>query len=630
MADKSGHSHVPITPDSLREQLGAAQSIISANAPMPAGSPKSSRPLPSLGEAIVKIGGGDFPQGETANLVLLAFRDGLQVGLHVAAQYDRTSGLAELQLRNSAGTLGSDEARYRSLTSTAAAIAVYCAARYTLWRLAHHREDEIRAVTVPEIPAPSLVFSGRVSALQDLAWHLTIVAADSESELYLARAFIDVLTAVVSGVVAKVPSLVAAEPFEAVAYQLVGTDFIIDGFSAASASSGVSSEFRKVNLDAIVGNAEAKHAAKQTAYRLALYDPQLRKNPLAALGAMPFVRMGFGVPGTGKSMQIAGTATLIEDLCQRRGIPFVFAPMPNTVISTFQGGSAEKAEAWIRQHRNPGAIVYLVIDDGESNLEDRSRQGVSAGVREVIGVFLRETEGASAVPLGNSVIDIYTNLPEQLDPAVLSRVRERFELKGAQGVRDIADQMHLWWKGLKDLFPEELNGLTELDGYQLMSDQQLVFAGKKKKKVARYLEPQHDITKRALVAAKKTAKHPLMLVPTLFAEFQKEVKGLSSRDFRNVTENAGIRFLDFDIPSIWFDDPAEFFDKTWDERVGMLRDLSRACCEGLKLHEVLLEEALRYLDVRAQIANLQFERDVRESVHRGKVIEAATAILARK
>jgi hypothetical protein len=614
----------------MAEQLPTATSLIKEAVP-PAVTGYTGTLAPpakkiTLLDSVFVLGGNNIPLAGTANETLLAVQKGIQVGLHLAKEYSRLSGLNELAARNSAAQLGAREAEFTRLSTNAAAIAVFGAASYALWHLGKHREDEVRAVTVQSFPKAELSLVERVSALKTLSWHLAGVASQVSSELQLVKAFLQELDAVAKDIVARVPNLEGIATFETVAYQLVGTSFIVDGFEIASAGSGVSSEFRKVSLDAIVGNAEAKHAAKQTAYRLALYDPKLRKNPLTALGAMPFVRMGFGVPGTGKSMQIAGTATLIEDLCQRRGIPFVFAPMPNTVISTFQGGSAEKAEAWIRQHRNPGAIVYLVIDDGESNLEDRSRQGVSAGVREVIGVFLRETEGASAVPLGNSVIDIYTNLPEQLDPAVLSRVRERFELKGAQGVHDIADQMHLWWKGLKDLFPEELNGLTALDGYQLMSDQQLVFSGKKK--TARYLEPQHEITKRALVAARKDARHPLMLVPALFAEFQQEVKGLSSRDFRNVTENAGIRFLDFDVPSTWFDNPTEFFDKSWDDRVGMLRELSRACCEGLQLHEVLLEEALRYLDVRAQIANLQFERDVKESVHRGKVYKAAEAILA--
>ena len=33
-------------------------------------------------------------------------------------------------------------------------------------------------------------------------------------------------------------------------------------------------------------------------------------------------------------------------------------------------------------------IIFAPVDDAENNLEERTRKGVSAGVRELIGVFL--------------------------------------------------------------------------------------------------------------------------------------------------------------------------------------------------------------------------------------------------
>ena len=84
------------------------------------------------------------------------------------------------------------------------------------------------------------------------------------------------------------------------------------------------------------------------------------------------------------------------------GIPFIFNPLPNAIISTFQGGSGERINAWFRVFHNPKVIVYGPIDDAEQALQDRTMQGVSAGVREVVSGFLVGTEGSPSDDLTNA------------------------------------------------------------------------------------------------------------------------------------------------------------------------------------------------------------------------------------
>ena len=112
---------------------------------------------------------------------------------------------------------------------------------------------------------------------------------------------------------------------------------------------------------------------------------------------MELVFMGYGIPGTGKSMLIAAIATRLKKHCDELEIPFLFHPMPDTLISTFQGGSAEKMVKWMKPLQDPTKLIFAPIDDAENNLQERTAQGVSAGVKEVIGVFLRYTEGAYIV-----------------------------------------------------------------------------------------------------------------------------------------------------------------------------------------------------------------------------------------
>ena len=159
-----------------------------------------------------------------------------------------------------------------------------------------------------------------------------------------------------------------------------------------------------------------------------------------------------GEPGTGKSMLIAAIATKLKEHSDALDIPFLFHPMPDTLISTFQGGSAAKMVEWMKPMQDPTKLIFAPIDDAENNLQERTAQGVSAGVKEVIGVFLRYTEGAYAVNYGNSSIGLFTNLPEMLDKAVISRVQGRFKIDGARNEKDFVDQDYLWWKKLEVFF----------------------------------------------------------------------------------------------------------------------------------------------------------------------------------
>ena len=171
-------------------------------------------------------------------------------------------------------------------------------------------------------------------------------------------------------------------------------------------------------------------------------------------------------------MLIAAIATRLKEHCDNLDIPFLFHPMPDTLISTFQGGSAEKMVEWMKPMQDPSKLIFAPIDDAENNLQERTAQGVSAGVKEVIGVFLRYTEGAYAVNYGNSSIGLFTNLPEMLDKAVISRVQGRFKIDGARTEHDFLDQDHLWWRKLDKTMPDFVNMKSPSD-YEYLKDQGL-------------------------------------------------------------------------------------------------------------------------------------------------------------
>jgi hypothetical protein len=315
-------------------------------------------------------------------------------------------------------------------------------------------------------------------------------------------------------------------------------------------------------------------------------------------------------------MIIAAIATLLADQCQALGLPFLFWPMPDTIVSTFQGGSAERMMQWMTVLKDPARIIYAPIDDAENNLEDRTRQGVSAGVREVIAVFLRNTEGAYAVTRGNAVIELYTNLPDQIDRAVMSRIVGRTYIGGAREWRDFLDQDHLWWRRYEALDPHFVD-LADPPDYEYLADQKLVA---RLSEIARHAAAPAEATIGEIFERTK-AKHPLT-GQRFFAEFYAAVKQVypffTSRDVRNVQRAVDGRIMDFDFPPGWLAEPETFFRQRYERKIDMLKELMRESMRGLSFAEVRLQETVRYVDGMVRIA---------DTAHRRKVDEAAEQLL---
>jgi hypothetical protein len=282
--------------------------------------------------------------------------------------------------------------------------------------------------------------------------------------------------------------------------------------------------------------------------------------------------------------------------------------MPDTLISTFQGGSAEKMVEWMKPLQDPTKLIFAPIDDAENNLQERTAQGVSAGVKEVIGVFLRYTEGAYAVNYGNSSIGLFTNLPEMLDKAVISRVQGRFKIDGARTEHDFLDQDHLWWRKLQDTIPNFIN-MDNPKKYKYLSNQGLA------KNMGEILNLTEKPTEERVLEAyeKNEMNHKAndhMFYASLYTEIQKIFPFFSSRDVRNIQSAISLRLTDFDLEKDWFEDPEKYFKKDYETKFNMLQELMKANMKGLNFSDIRRQEVVRYLDNVATIADTDFKRKV--------------------
>lgn len=575
----------------------------------------------SVLESAKAVGGDDTLLTEGAHRALAAIRTGIQLGLYLESLYVKASNLDQLRAQGRPGH-SQDEVTHKS--STASAILLFATAYYIAWDLSRYRSEDLGSIEVQDFDLKTISLTApRATLAQFIFWmgkRLELEDARS-SDLAFAKAVLLFAKRYTEDVALRAESLKYAEVFKSTSYKLTGSEFSLNGFNADFSAGELKIEFRRQELGEIVGNKDAKHFMRRQAFRLICYDVARKDNPWRKLGGIPKISMGHGKPGTGKSMLIAAFATLLSDLCEKAGIPFLFHPFPDTVVSTFQGGSAERATAWFQPINDPTKIVFAPIDDAENNLQDRSMQGVSAGVREVIGVFLRNTEGAYAIDRGNAQIHLYTNLPDQLDPAVRSRILERFAIDGATSEHDFIDQNHLWWRRYTAMDQHFIN-LRPPAGYTYLAAQQdLQNLGEFYKNYREAKESAvQEIVKKADNRAKRGTED---WFAALFVEAQKAYPFFTSRDVRNIQSAVSGRVMDFDLPDEWVEKPDVFFRQSFDRKEAMIMDCMKQNMKGLTFGDVWREEAVRYLDSFVRILDVGFERQVSERIQTMRVYETA-------
>ncbi|NER13860.1 AAA family ATPase [Leptobacterium flavescens] len=547
------------------------------------------------------------------NQTLFSVQEGISIGIWLKDSYYDASGLSVLN--EAKATLSGEQKReYESKLNTATAFMLFGTAYYILYELRDKASDDLSVMKNKFAGIPELSLQSPLKGISCALFyfdrylnHPDLITSDKDVIDFAAVYF----EALIDEIQLRRSSLDHTEVITDRTYKLEDSEFAVSGWENVFAGAAKSVEFNQVKFEDIVGNRDAKHFARRLTERILSYDFSTKKNPFQELGGFMPVFMGYGIPGTGKSMLIAAIATMLKERCEHLSIPFLFHPMPDTLISTFQGGSAEKMVQWMKPMQDPTRIIFAPIDDAENNLQERTAQGVSAGVKEVIGVFLRYTEGAYAVNYGNSSIGLFTNLPEQLDKAVISRIQGRFKIDGARTTADFLDQDYLWWNKLEKTMPDFVN--MKDPKYTYLSDQGLaanlgeILQQVEKPTEERVLEIYDRIEKDH-----KTSEHEFYA--DLYKEIQKQFPFFSSRDVRNIQSAVSLRLTDFDLPEEWFDNPEAYFQKDYDTKYAMLQELMRANMKGLNFSDIRRQEVVRYLDNMAIIADTDFKRKVDKQV----------------
>ncbi|WP_242135346.1 AAA family ATPase [Aestuariivivens marinum] len=549
------------------------------------------------------------------NQTLFAVQEGIILGIWIKDSYYDASGLSNLN-ENKAALDTNGKREFESKMHTATAFMLFSTAYKILNDLKPHASDDLSVMKqkfagIPEVSllSPIKGISCALFYYEKYLAHPDIIMSDKDVIDFTVVYF----EALIDEIQLRKSSLEYTETIEDRTYKLERSEFAISGWNNVFQGAAKSVEFNKIKFEQIVGNRDAKHFARRLTERLLSYDFVTKKNPFQELGGFIPVFMGYGIPGTGKSMLIAAIATRLKEHCDTLDIPFLFHPMPDTLISTFQGGSAEKMVEWMKPLQDPTKLIFAPIDDAENNLQERTAQGVSAGVKEVIGVFLRYTEGAYAVNYGNSSIGLFTNLPEMLDKAVISRVQGRFKIDGAKTKHDFLDQDYLWWRKMDDTMPNFVN-MQGPENYSYLQDQGLAknmgeILNVTNKPVESRVHEIYDKVEQQF----KTNQH--LFYAQLYKDMQQAFPFFSSRDVRNIQSTISLRLTDFDLEEDWFENPEIYFKKDYDTKFNMLQELMRDNMKGLDFSEIRRQEVVRYLDNVATIADTDFKRKVDAKVN---------------
>lgn len=549
------------------------------------------------------------------NHALYALQEGLAMGIWLKDSYYDASGLSSLNEQKS--TLDNDQRReFDSKMHTATAFMLYGVAYRILYDLKDDASDDLSVMKNKFAGLPELSLLSPLKGVSCMLFYYDKYLSHPEiitSDMDVVNFTVVFFEAIIAEIQQRIGSLEYTETINDRTYKLEKSDFAVSGWENVFEGTAKSVEFNKIQFEEIVGNRDAKHFARRLTERMLSYDFKAKKNPFQELGGFMPVFMGYGIPGTGKSMLIAAIATRLKKHCEELDIPFLFHPMPDTLISTFQGGSAEKMVQWMKPLQDPTKLIFAPIDDAENNLQERTAQGVSAGVKEVIGVFLRYTEGAYAINYGNSSIGLFTNLPEMLDKAVISRVQGRFKIDGARTIPDFIDQDYLWWRKLDKTMPDFVN-MSNPEAYEFLSEQGLA------KNLGEILKHTDKPTEAKVLEIYETTegKHlstEHMFYAELYKNIQKSFPFFSSRDIRNIQSAVSLRLTDFDLPEDWFHDASLYFRKDYETKFGMLKDLMKQNMKGLNFSDIRRQEVVRYLDNVATIADTDFKRQVKGRVH---------------
>jgi energy-coupling factor transporter ATP-binding protein EcfA2 len=545
--------------------------------------------------------GGDVIISPVQANVMSGLRRALAIALAVGEGFAEVTGLVALKKDNLEGALAAGKKNeFAELLAAEALATLYTFANATSFLLAQHASEV--SVEIGEVD--EVLTDNALLALHGALWELDQdLATFADEEPKLIATVLAFAEQVMEKVALRAQNAPRLGAFTGASYKVEADDLTIAGFTPARAAKGskLTMTFKKPNE--VVGNHIAKYQAVKLSKMLMAYDFERKLNPFAELGGFIFTFMGDGAPGTGKTTLIQMMAGLISGYCEVAGYPFRFQNLSTDSIDSYQGKSGQNAKAFINNVVDPNVIGFGTIDDIDQLAGKRGDRQSSAGQLEITAVLMESFAGANTVVRGNCTFGMFSNYPENVDDALRQRAGARFLVDGPQTREDYIDILYLLM-GKNHSIP--------------VGDHELFAAQEIKKAVAASFDGHSKPHEEGLLKVFERVSKDIGALDTI-AKLGAYLKGIQEADprftgraIKNITDAVKVRAMDFELPDEWMEEPDLFLFKGYDEKLGMIREMTRPITVEMVIQEInrYADSEFRYADKSDEIAIENAVRDM--------------------
>jgi len=544
---------------------------------------------------------GDVITSPVQANVMSGLRRALAIALAVGEGFAEVTGLVALKKDNLQGSLAAGKKNeFAELLAAEALAVLYTFANATSFLLAPHASEV--SVEIGEVD--EVLTDNALLALHGALWELDQdLATFADEEPKLIATVLAFAEQVMEKVALRAQNAPRLGAFTGASYKVEADDLTIAGFTPARAAKGskLTMTFKKPNE--VVGNHIAKYQAVKLSKMLMAYDFERKLNPFAELGGFIFTFMGDGAPGTGKTTLIQMMAGLISGYCEVAGYPFRFQNLSTDSIDSYQGKSGQNAKAFINNVVDPNVIGFGTIDDIDQLAGKRGDRQSSAGQLEITAVLMESFAGANTVVRGNCTFGMFSNYPENVDDALRQRAGARFLVDGPQTREDYIDILHLLM-GKNHSIP--------------VGDHELFAAQEIKKAVAASFDGHSKPHEEGLLKVFERVHSEIGDLDTI-AKLGTYLKGIQEADprftgraIKNITDAVKVRAMDFELPDEWMEEPDLFLFKPYDEKLGMIREMTQPITVEMVIQEInrYADSEFRYADKSDEIAIENAVRDM--------------------
>ncbi len=403
---------------------------------------------------------------------------------------------------------------------------------------------------------------------------------------------------------------------------VIDNDYTLSGFeSSFEEKSKPKIEFERVEPHEIIGCTDAKREMFRDMDRLSLYDVLLKKNPIMVVGGLTPSVLYDGFPGTGKTTLFRGGRTrllrrleALEDFWKSKNTKLAakFLEISPQVKTKWYGEAGQNVANILQEASRPDFINLLLLDDIDL-LFSGGREESGGGDKDIMNNVMQFLSGANTKFIGNNQIHAATNEPTALEAALRQRFYSKYEVAGPESADDFSDLIYL------KLGKWINNGIISVD---LGKD----FVPLKDRKFnTSYDAPGEKESILTRVTKRFSSALSLQDLGKMARGFKDENPRFTGRPIHGVAEAVTKRINDYDIPEEWFTEPSRFFEKSFDERVNMLKEM----CKKID-STVIAEELEKNARIEGRYVGEKFEKDVEKTLNIMKVNNEATRRIIAK